>query len=64
LRNLQHARIGIHAKDAALLAHHLGGKQAHISRTTAHVKHVHPGSQASILQQSPREWIEELALHQ
>src|SRR5436190_24334386 len=64
LRNLQHARIRIHANDTALLTYQLGGKQAYISRSTTHIKHVHPGSQASILQQAPRERIEELTLYQ
>jgi hypothetical protein len=61
---LEYARTGIHAKDAALLAHQLGGQQAHISRATAQVKYVHPCSQARVREHPPRKRIEELALHQ
>jgi hypothetical protein len=56
LRKREDAGVDIHAQDATGRAHHLGGKQAHRARTTAHVQHGHPRLQAS------RGGIEELSL--
>gem|GEM_PF-4951772 len=43
LSHLEYTGIGIDAKDAALLAHQLGGKQAHISGTTPRSSTCIPG---------------------